>query len=279
MAKVAKMLTESKKQELVALVKQRKNIDLLAQKAGVSINELEKIMAFDPELPNKYWYNVWKVVEPDTYVGLIRTATFQTIYNACENARNNMHMICVIGDTGLGKTTAAETYSKMNEVFYVRIDGTYNDNVFLTELMHQLGISAIECSPHHCLNKIATKLNFMENPLIIVDECSKMKAKLMLTLHALRDKTINNCGIVLLGMPYFKNNLIKRIKKGELGYSEFYRRINIWEELDTLKRDEIVFILESRGIHEKQDQQQFLKINRFGDLDNAIKLFVEVNKC
>jgi hypothetical protein len=73
-------------------------------------------------------------------------------------------------------------------------------------------------------------------------------------------------------MPYFKTNLIKWANKQREGYAEFYRRVNLWHELEGLSRDEIKFICEQLGVTSTDQQREFLNKKRFGDLSNALLL-------
>ena len=185
-------------------------------------------------------------------------------------------MIGLTGDTGMGKTTTLRAYANRANVFYAYIDATVNPKIFLKELLRDMAIP-FEGNLNAMLSRVAEELNVIDNPLLIVDESGKLNHKMILCLHSLRDKTMGNCGIVLAGMPDFKNMLIRYKSMGTMGYSEFFRRINMWDELDGLKTDEIQYVLENNGITDKEVQREFRKLARFGDLMNEINLYKTVN--
>jgi len=134
-----------------------------------------------------------------------------------------------------------------------------------------MGIS-YEGNINSMLNKIADELNTLSSPLLIIDEAGKLTHTMILYLHVLRDKTIKNCGIILSGMPYFKSNIYKFSNKQKEGYAEFYRRINLWQELKGLTRKEIEFVCEQNGITDKDVIAELKTKKRFGDLYNEILL-------
>ena len=223
-------------------------------------------------IDDKVWRKVWNLVNPENAGGLFRTRDYETVNNACNAARNVKYMIGIIADTGMGKTTALAAYAKRPNVFYYYLDSTVTPRIFLKDMLRIMGVR-FEGSLNAMLNRMAEELNTITNPLVMLDECGKMSAKMMLLIHSLRDKTIGNVGFVLAGMPDFKNNLIKFVDRGKTGYGEFYRRINVWVELDGLTADEIAMVLSENGITDKEEQREFRKLTRFGDLMNEIKIY------
>ena len=142
---------------------------------------------------------------------------------------------------------------------------------FFMSLLKEMGIS-FEGNINAMVNRISDELNMLNNPLIIVDEAGKISHTMVLYLHVLRDKTSKNCGIVLSGMPYFKSNMIKFSNKQKEGYAEFYRRINVWQELKGLSRVEIASICTHYGIIDADILREMQGKKRFGDLYNEILL-------
>ena len=219
-----------------------------------------------------------KVTQKDIMeaVELFDTSDFSSIYSLCDRARKDKLLVGIAADTGMGKTTALTSYAKRKNVYYVRYEKMMKPRNFFISLLKEMGID-YEGSINDMVNRIIVELNQQESPLVIVDEAGKITHAMILYLHDLRDKTNKKAGIVLAGMPYFKNNLIKFSNKEKEGYSEFFRRINLWHTLNGLTRKEIQLILDAHGISDSETQKQFHYKKRFGDLMNEIYLLKYLN--
>ncbi len=244
----------------------------LAIQLGVSGATLSKIEndKWD-DIDDKLWRKIWNKVQDVTKAATLTTADYNVSIKACKAAQKNHFMIGLIADTGMGKTTALTAYSMSKNVFYVCFDKTFSPKNFFIALLKEMGVN-FEGNIHAMVNRVADELNTMENPLLIIDEAGKITTTMILYLHVLRDKTVKNCGIVLGGMPYFKNNLIKFSNKQKEGYAEFFRRVNLWQELRGLSRSEIETICEINGITDKETVREMQSKKRFGDLQNEIIL-------
>lgn len=222
-------------------------------------------------IDEKLWRKIWNKVGLNQTPDLLDTSDFKACFTTCDNARKHHFMIGLIGDTGMGKTTAFTTYALRKNVYYVAFDKTQSPKHFFKALLREMGIG-FEGNIHDMVNRIADELNTLSNPLLIIDEAGKITHTLILYLHVLRDKTIKNCGIVLGGMPYFKTNLIKLSNKEKEGYAEFLRRINIWHSLNGLTRKEIEDVCQFNGIEDKDTLREMQSKKKFGELYNAILL-------
>lgn len=256
-----------------ALLKYQKAKDLsltdIATQTRVSTATLSKITRFIwDDISEATWLKIWvRVSEGEEMI--ISTKDFTAVHQACGKARTNHLMIGITGDTGTGKTTALEVYSRRKNVYYLVYDATMRAKQFFIQLLREMGIS-FEGSLHDMVNRAADELNTISRPLIIIDESGKLNQNMILYLHVLRDKTSKNCGIILGGMPYFYTNLVKKANKQREGYAEFLRRVNVWHELEGLTRSEVEFICNQYGITDKETIQSLKNKKCFGDLVNAI---------
>ena len=244
----------------------------LAKTTGVSSATISKILNNNwDSIDERLWLKLRNKVEAINNPGLFSTTDFISTVNICSTARNNRLMIGLIADTGMGKTTALKHISCNKNTFYVAYDKTMKPKQFFIALLKEMGISQ-EGSLNEMVNLIADELNTMDAPLVIIDEAGKITHTMILYLHVLRDKTINNCGFVLAGMPYFKSNLLKLSNKQREGYAEFYRRVNLWHSLTGLNRSEIDYICTQYQITNTDKLKELRMLKRFGDLINAILL-------
>lgn len=250
----------------------------LATQIGVSGATLSKIEngKWD-DIDDKLWRKIWNKVSDTNSYSIFKTADYSSCIKACKSAQNGRLMIGLIGDTGMGKTTALVSYSLKNKnVFYLVYDKTMAPKHFFTALLREMGIQ-FEGNIHQMVNRISDELNTISNPLLIIDESGKISHTMILYLHVLRDKTVKNCGIILSGMPYFKSNMAKFSNKGKEGYAEFNRRIQTWHELNGLSPEEIKFICESNSINDAATLKEMRGKKRFGDLNNQILLHQLLN--
>lgn len=244
----------------------------LAIKLGINGATVSKIL-------NNKWENIsdklWRLIDNEVSGiqadNLVITRDVQTVFRLCQLAQKRHVMAGLVADTGIGKTTAITAYSLRKNVFYYYIDATITPRVFLKDFLRLTGVD-FEGSLNEMMQRLAQQLNTIENPLIVIDECAKMSDRMMLTIHSLRDRTMNNCGMVLAGMPDFKKRLKKYADKGKTGYSEFFRRINKWEELEGLTVSEINSVLVKNGITDPSEQKGYRKLVKFGDLQNEINI-------
>jgi DNA transposition AAA+ family ATPase len=112
---------------------------------------------------------------------LFETNDFSSIMELCDKAQNDRKMIGLIADTGMGKTTALEAYSKRKNVFYVAYDKTMQPKHFFIALLKQMGIE-FEGTINKMVNLIADELNKLQSPLILIDEAGKITHTMVLYL-------------------------------------------------------------------------------------------------
>ena len=227
-------------------------------------------------IDDKMWQKVWNHVRPLQVSNLYDTDDFAAIRNLCNTAKENHFMVGLTGDTGTGKTTALKAFSRNENVFYIYYDSNMRPKHFFYELGRLLGYD-FEGNMYELVNRASNTLNGLNNPLVIIDEASKLTDPMLMALHVLRDKTLHNCGMVLAGMPYFRANLIKKANKQKVGISEFLRRVMLWHELNGLRSSEIEYICQNSGITEKKEIARFKPFKRFGDLSNEILLHHTIN--
>ncbi len=243
-----------------------------SNQVGVSDSTLSNIENGKWENINeKLWRKLWNRVSDFVGPELANTTDLRTCISLCKKAKAGHLMVALMADTGMGKSTALSAYSINKNVFYVVFDKTMAPKHFFTALLREMGI-AFQGSINEMVNRICDELNILNNPLLIIDECGKLTHTMILFLHVLRDKTVKNCGVVLAGMPYFRDSMRKFSDKGKEGYAEFNRRINAWQDLRGLSRAEIESICIEAGIGDADLIREMQGKKRFGDLYNEILL-------
>jgi len=248
----------------------------LANDIGISPAVISNIINNKWEhITDRAFLQVWQVVNMEIIDNCYQTSDVKAVFDLFDKVVQHKWMAGLIGDTGMSKTVSLQLLSLRKNVFYFYIDHTITPSVFLKNMLRTLGI-CYEGSHNAMLSRVAAELNILTHPVVLIDEAAKLSDKMMLMLHSLRDRTNKNCGFILAGMPKFKNELIRHVNRDSLGYAEFFRRINIWHELNGLSTEEISYILQQHGITDKTQQRQFRGYKRIGDLVNAIILYKEL---
>lgn len=238
--------------------------------SSATISQLENgnLESIAEEMMRKIWNRVKSAAQAKQ---VFQTKAFRTCQSAMTAAKNNQLMIGIVADTGVGKTVALEAYARRQEVFLVTVEKAWTAKQFFENILREMGIS-FQGGLSALIDRIADELNVMKSPLLVIDEAGKIKHQIFIHLQSLRDKTEDSAGMVLAGMDYFKANLVKFSVKEKEGYAEFYRRVQLWQQLDYLSRKEIEDICAHHGITGKENVLEFLPCKRFGDLTNKLLL-------
>lgn len=223
------------------------------------------------EVPKNDLISLWNFCHRNKVDELYHTTDFVATFNLCDKARRHHFMVGLTADTGMGKTTAISAFSRQRNVFYVCYDKTMNPRQFFIALLRELSYP-YDGTLNDVINRASEELNRLENPLLIIDEAGKLNQNMILYLQVLRDKTRGNCGVILSGMPYFKDNMQKMASKEKEGYAEFFRRINLWHQFEGLQPKEIEEICKKNGITDPDRLKELKRKRRFGDLMNEIYL-------
>lgn len=243
-----------------------------AVKAGVSGATLSSIEKGHLErISEAMASRLMAVVNGEQVKSIFKTRDFLAVQRLCELSREFHFMLGLVGDTGTGKSTSLKYFAQGNkDVYRVTLTKALTQRVFLDTLMKELGLDYYGTLADR-VGKIIDYLNSRQNALLIIDEAGKMTQNVMLLLHDIREGSQYNCGIVLGGMPYFKAELEKSAKRQKTGYAEFYRRVNMWQEMDGLNQMEIEAVAKSKGV-EDGELEELSGLRRFADLENRIIL-------
>lgn len=260
------------------LSKRGGQLEILGRKAGVGAAIINAILADDfKDVSVDHLLKIQSIVQTDTMKSLYKTADCRAFMNAKNRAATHRLMIGIIGDTGTGKSFLSQALAKSEGVFYYNVHLKKSSRVFLQDLLVNMG--APTCgNVSEQIDRIVKSVAKYDNPVIIIDEADKMYPEIRSAIHTLRDRTMELCGWMLVGMPSLKNNLIRGKEQGKQGYAEFWRRVNLWHSLEGLKQDEIKMILQDHGITDAETQRQLRKYTGFGDLINQIQTYKLLNE-
>lgn len=181
------------------------------------------------------WQQVERYLMPSREWRINTTVdNFVFINNLCIDAQNRSITRPVIAKSGYGKSTAL-TYYKLNNsnVYYVEISELMSVHDLLDAMLSELGMMK-SGNAYKKLRAITDKLNSLDHPLLILDEFGKLNEKKQLIVHDIYNATYRNCGIVVAGVDYTYDNLVKAVKRDHKGMPELFRRLGkYWEILDS----------------------------------------------
>lgn len=208
------------------------------------------------------------------YNSIFSTDNYLQISKACQHAKDKSRLYGIIGYTGAGKTTALKHYSKKNDnVTFIERKKSMRTKEFYQAILLQLNPNAhLETSIYNILNQIEyIYKSFDEKCLLIIDEAGKLRASDLEYLHELRERTIDNLGIIIAGPEYYFNRLKKWKAKNVVGVPELYRRIMGFVKLDRPKISEVRAICNGYEIkNEKLIKNWHKQCENFGEIMNEI---------
>lgn len=163
----------------------------------------------------------------DATSDFVQTASATRILEVCDMAHRLSCMNMIIGDAGLGKTTALKHYAATTKnVLLIETDTTYSVRMLLSEICRVSGIIAPRGNPS-MMSAIIDRLRDSKR-LLIIDEAELLNYRALETVRRIHDKT--NIGIVFAGMPRLRANF-----RGGAGgdYKQLYSRIHRPYSMDT----------------------------------------------
>jgi len=256
---------------------QKHPLQSLAQKAGLGTKVIDNLLAENFEaIPEHHLKQIHMIVKRNYKDGLHRTADSQAFLKAVDMAVKHTMCVGITGDTGTGKSFMSRAVAKKANVLYWNCELMHSPREFFSALSRDLRISC-GGSISEMIDRVAVKINDMEEPLVIIDEMDKCHKAIRSCIKTLRDRTEQKAGLLLVGMPAFKNDLLRGKEAGKQGYSEMWRRVNIWHHLGGLRPEEIKAVLTDAGITEPEAQREFRQYTSFGELVNAIELHKLLN--
>ena len=234
--------------------------NLAAQQMGVSPATLSNILTGKHDkISNEMWQKVAAYLLPDSWK-IVATTNYATIVSECEYAQTHACMRPIIGATGLGKTTALRRY-KMTKpnVFYVLCQESMNVKELVKAIARELGLE-LEATKHMLIRQVSDALVERARPLLILDDAGKLNDKKLHVIQQIYDLTEGKAGIVVAGVDYLYDNLVRGAERGRMGYPELKSRMGHLRRVVAPKPIEYERVAKENGI-EASDVLQWVKAN------------------
>ena len=208
-----------------------------------------------------------------TYWMHFNTFNFKQAIITFENAREKKIRLGVDGDTGLGKTYAAEMYKRKypSSVFLVKCSSIENSKEFAINLANEVGVSPLG-TKGAIVKRVCEKIKTLgNNPMLIIDEFENSKSGNIPTVKTIADELQGYAAVVVIGIDVQKM-LAKGAERRKNGFIQTNRRWSFgWTYLDPSISEDIEAICIEVGITNKPAQNWLkARVKDFDSLRNII---------
>lgn len=180
------------------------------------------------------------------------TRDFRAITGFCAVAQADGISLAISHEPGSGKTFALKQYEAAHpDVYYLQCADFWSKRYFLQEVYRSLGQDPGEMTCVELSVSIVEQLRQRHSPLIIIDEVDKLRDNVLMFFIELYNKLNGICGFVLVGAPYFKDQLENGARRNKRGYREVYSRIGRrFMELRGANRKDVAAICSANAMHD-----------------------------
>jgi energy-coupling factor transporter ATP-binding protein EcfA2 len=179
----------------------------------------------------------------------VKTKNVSAVSQTVSAARSMGDMLCVTGETGTGKTYAAELLSqKVKNTYYLLGDVTTTKASFVDGLIKSVNVGASVKTLSAKMNAVVNHLCSLDGrAVVIIDDVGKLKNSVLQMIQVLYDRIQGNAGIVLLGTPALRTKIKKDVVAQRGFMPELSGRIGHWSSI-THQDSGIKEICEANGV-------------------------------
>ena len=213
---------------------------------------------------------------------IVETANFKKIRGAFNAAQRLSNMYALLGETGTGKSTAAKYLAaKMDNVFYVLADATMSRLAFMDAVLSSMGLQAYNYRNASAkMTAICQKLMASTKPLLVIDDCGKLKTSTITLIQIIYDRTANRSGILLMGTETLYELVVHNAENNKFHMREFYGRVGHWDKMSYPSEKDIADICVQNGVTDASAQKWLFNTTAsLHTLENMVRKALEVAKA
>ncbi|HLS12191.1 MAG TPA: ATP-binding protein [Flavobacteriaceae bacterium] len=228
------MLTTEFKQRIINAINERNNDFSSDAKMAVYLNintaQLSRVKKGDTDkvLSEANWLRIARLLNIRPNKQLVwhtaKTPAYQFIYQQLKEcqALSISGVLCDLTD--IGKTHTAKAYARENKhVAYIDCSQVKTKQLLVRKIAQEFGV--VNTGRYvDVYNDLIYYLQFIEKPLVILDEAGDLKPDAFLELKALWNATERACGWYMLGADGLKHKIEKGRDLFKVGFAEIFRR-------------------------------------------------------
>lgn len=254
------IFSEERKQRIVLalntyILETKQSQNEAAVKIGVSSTYLGQMRNGNFSMSDETWQKVYShVAQYITFEWkLLATTNYATSIKTCERARDGKVILYLLGPQGNGKTTALKrAEAKFNqegvtEAFYYECLSSDSPSGMIKGILKILGVK-FKGNTGECVRRVAQEFNAMKNPILLIDEAGVLNERRINLLKDLNNLTVGKLGMVIAGVNYCYNEIVKEAEAQTAGLPEFESRIAYPSVLERVTKEEFIKICAANGI-------------------------------
>lgn len=198
---------------------------------------------------------------------LADTVNHRLIFRTLTEAQHSSQAYAITGAAGCGKSSAFQAYArKHRNVVHFTCDEFYSKQLFLREILRQLGKDHGWMSLSEMMHVITSQLIAADRPLIIIDEADKLRNDVLYLFISLYNRLEDNCGLVMAATDYLTKRLERGLKFNWKGYQEIWSRIGR-KPVECLKTrpTDVRMICQANGVDDDREIERIV-LESEGDL-------------
>ncbi|WP_248928179.1 AAA family ATPase [Paenibacillus hamazuiensis] len=200
------------------------------------------------------------------------------IVGVCEQCFNHRDIGLIVGESGIGKTTALEKYAASNpKAVYIRAHGNMTQKTLLRKMGASIGLTFRYHDIGSMIDALIEKLA-SEHVVFLIDEAEYLinpnsatpmrKLEMLRTLH---DET-ESFGLILCGMTRFKGFFLHGPSMKE-NLTQLWNRVFRGREFGGTERKDVEPIMDRPDMdHDAKDELVARSLNQGGNLRRFMKL-------
>jgi DNA transposition AAA+ family ATPase len=223
------------KQQVIDAVKKHRNFfegsdSKHAVSLGLSPAQYSRIMSgeLDRVLSDAKWITLSRMMEQksgsDSKWKAAETPVFVSIQNTLKRCQKNALSALICDAADIGKTFGARYYVASNKnAIYVDCSQVKSKQKLVRKIAKEFGV-AHTGKYAEIYEDLVYYLNYINNPMIILDEAGDLNYEAFLELKALWNATERHCGWAMIGADGLKEKIRRAKDNKKVGYAEMFSR-------------------------------------------------------